>query len=54
LAPLRGMAMTWTLMVNRERAQCPAARARADMIRAQAATLIAQGVRKPVRRPTAS
>ncbi len=54
MAPLRGMAVTWTLAVNRERAQRPAVRALAEMIRAQAAALIAQGVWKPVRRPAAS
>ncbi|MGH6725478.1 MAG: LysR family transcriptional regulator [Pseudolabrys sp.] len=45
-APIRGMAVTWTLAVNRDRAQQPAARALAAAIRAQADTLIKKGVWK--------
>ncbi|HEY1475139.1 MAG TPA: LysR family transcriptional regulator [Pseudolabrys sp.] len=54
LAPLRGMAVTWTLAVNRERARRPAVRAFAEMIRAQSGALLAQGVWKPVSRRAAS
>jgi LysR family nitrogen assimilation transcriptional regulator len=54
LAPLRGMAVTWTLAVNRERAQRPAVRAFVEMIRAQASALLAQGIWKPVSRRAAS
>jgi DNA-binding transcriptional LysR family regulator len=50
-APLRGMAVTWTLAVNRTRAQQPAVRALAAMIRAQADALIKNGAWKAWRRP---
>lgn len=53
-APLRGMAVTWTLAVNRTRAQQPAVRALADMIRVQADSLIKDGAWKVWRRPAAA
>jgi LysR family nitrogen assimilation transcriptional regulator len=46
MAPLHGMSVTWTLAVNRERAQGPAVRTLAAMIRSQAETLIKDGVWK--------
>jgi len=49
-APLRGLSVTWTLAVNRARAQQPAVRALAEMIRAQADTLIKDGAWKAWRR----
>ena len=42
-APLRDLSVTWTLAVNRSRAQRPAVRALAEMIRARADDLIAEG-----------
>jgi LysR family transcriptional regulator, nitrogen assimilation regulatory protein len=50
MAPLRGLSVTWTLAVNRERAQSSAVRALATMIRTQAETLLKHGVwKKPPR-----
>jgi hypothetical protein len=46
MAPLQGMSVTWTLAVNRERAQGLAVRTLAAMIRSQAETLIKYGVWK--------
>lgn len=53
IAPLRGMAVTWTLALNRARAQQPAVRALAAMIRDQADMLIKEGAWKAWRRPAA-
>jgi len=49
MAPLRGMSVTWTLAVNRERAQGIAVRALAAVIRSQAETLIRDGIWKKPR-----
>jgi LysR family transcriptional regulator, nitrogen assimilation regulatory protein len=46
MAPLRGSSVTWTLAVNRERAQSSAVRALATLIRSQAETLFKDGIWK--------
>jgi LysR family transcriptional regulator, nitrogen assimilation regulatory protein len=46
MAPLRGLSVTWTLAVNRERAQGSAVRALSTMIRSQAETLLKDGIWK--------
>jgi LysR family transcriptional regulator, nitrogen assimilation regulatory protein len=46
MAPLRGLSVTWTLAVNRERAQATAVRALAAMIRSQAETSLKDGIWK--------
>jgi LysR family nitrogen assimilation transcriptional regulator len=53
-APIRGMAVSWTLAVNRDRAARPAVRALAASIRAQADTLIKNRVWKRAGRQGAS
>jgi LysR family nitrogen assimilation transcriptional regulator len=53
-APLRGMTVTWTLAVNRDRAQRPAVRAVAEMIHTHAHALIKDRVWKAPRRQSAS
>jgi hypothetical protein len=53
-APLRGMTVTWTLAVNRDRAQRPAVRALAEMIHAHARTLIKERVWKAPQRQSVS
>jgi LysR family transcriptional regulator, nitrogen assimilation regulatory protein len=44
MAPLRGMSVTWTLAINRERAKRPAVNALATMICSQAEILIKDGL----------
>ena len=44
MAPLRGMSVTWTLAINRERAKRPAVNALAMMICSQAEILIKDGL----------
>jgi LysR family transcriptional regulator, nitrogen assimilation regulatory protein len=46
MAPLRGLSVTWTLAVNRERAQATAVRALAAVIRSQAGSLLKDGIWK--------
>ncbi len=53
MAPLRGMSVTWTLAVNRERAQVAAVRALTALIRSQADTLIKEGIWKKAARSVA-
>jgi DNA-binding transcriptional LysR family regulator len=50
VAPIRGFSVTWTLGLNRDRANWPAVRALAGMIREQADGLIKAGAWKAVRR----
>jgi LysR family transcriptional regulator, nitrogen assimilation regulatory protein len=49
-APIRGLSVTWTLGLNRDRASWPAVRALDVMIREQADTLIKNGTWKASRR----
>ena len=49
-APIRGLSVTWTLGLNRDRASWPAVRALDAMIREQADTLIKNGTWKASRR----
>src|ERR1700731_523224 len=49
-APIRGFSVTWTLGLNRDRANWPAVRALDAMIREQADTLIKKGAGKASRR----
>ncbi len=53
MAPLRGMSVTWTLAVNRERAQVAAVRALTALIRSQADTLIKERIWKKATRSVA-
>ena len=46
MAPLRGLSVTWTLAVNRERAQATAVRALDAVIRSQADLLLKDGIWK--------
>jgi hypothetical protein len=46
MGPLRGLSVTWTLAVNRERAQATAVRALAAVIRSQAGSLLKDGIWK--------
>jgi LysR family transcriptional regulator, nitrogen assimilation regulatory protein len=46
MAPLRGLSVTWTLAVNRERARSSAVRALATLIRSQAEILFKDGIWK--------
>jgi LysR family nitrogen assimilation transcriptional regulator len=48
-APIRGLSVTWTLGLNRDRANWPAVRALDAMIREQADTLIKNGAWKASR-----
>jgi len=48
-APIRGMSVTWTLGLNRDRANWPAVRVLAAMIRERAEALIASGAWKAIR-----
>ena len=49
VAPIRGFSVTWTLGLNRDRANWPAVRALAGMIREQSNALIKAGAWKAVR-----
>jgi LysR family transcriptional regulator, nitrogen assimilation regulatory protein len=51
-APIRGLSVTWTLGLNRDRANWPAVRALAAMIREQTNALIENGAWKAIRRRT--
>jgi LysR family nitrogen assimilation transcriptional regulator len=52
-APIRGMAVTWTLAINRHRAAQPAVRALAATVREQARSLIEQGAwKRLLRKPS--
>jgi LysR family transcriptional regulator, nitrogen assimilation regulatory protein len=46
MAPLRGLTVTWTLAVNRDRDRSAAVQALATVIRSQAETLIKEGIWK--------
>jgi hypothetical protein len=49
VAPIRGFSVTWTLGLNRDRANWPAVRALAGMIREQGNALIKAGAWKAIR-----